>query len=131
MLDEQQKSLKFLIVEDDDASRELIVKFLSQMGFSKFVTAKNGSEALNKLYLNRVDLIVSDWLMPDMDGLEFYKKAKKEELLDGTPFLIASAVNEKLKVAQALRAGVSDYMLKPVDYKLFAGKVLKLLNLKP
>ena len=129
MIDDRKKSVKILVVEDDEASSTIIVRFLNQMGFTKMVLAENGSEALNKLYLNKVNLIISDWRMPDMDGLEFFKKAKREGLLDGIPFLMVSAENEKSRVAEAFQSGVSDYVLKPVDYKILVGKVEKLLNL--
>jgi two-component system, chemotaxis family, chemotaxis protein CheY len=130
MEEDKQKSVRILIVEDDEASSIIIARFLDQMGFSRMVMAENGNDALNKLYLNKVDLVISDWRMPDMDGLEFYRAAKKEGLLDEVPFLMVSAENEKTKVAEALRAGVSDYILKPVDFKILAGKVEKLLSLK-
>jgi CheY-like chemotaxis protein len=130
MEEDKKKSIKILVVEDDEASSTIVVRFLNQMGFSRIVSAVNGNEALNKLYLNQVDLIVSDWRMPDMDGLEFYKKAKQENLLEDIPFLMVSAENEKSKVAEALRAGVRDYILKPVDFKILEGKVEKLLNLE-
>ncbi|MBT3923044.1 MAG: response regulator [Nitrospina sp.] len=126
---DKRKSVKVLVVEDDEASSTIIMRFLDQMGFSKMVLAENGSEALNKLYLNQVDLIISDWRMPDMDGLAFYKKAKEENLLDGVPFLMVSAENERSRVADALRAGVNDYILKPVDYAILTEKIEKLLNL--
>ena len=126
---DKRKSVKVLVVEDDEASSTIVLRFLDQMGFSRMVLAENGSEALNKLYLNKVDLIISDWRMPDMDGLEFYKKAKEEQLLEGVPFLMVSAENERAKVAVALKAGVKDYILKPVDYKILTDKVDKLLNL--
>ena len=61
---------------------------------------------------------ISDWRMPDMDGLEFYKRAKKEDLLNGVPFLMVSAENERGRIAEALKAGVSDYIFKPVDLKI-------------
>ena len=53
-----------------------------------------------------------------MDGLEFYKRAKKEDLLNGVPFLMVSAENERGRIAEALKAGVKDYILKPVDLKI-------------
>ena len=126
---DKRKSVKVLVVEDDEASSTIIMRFLDQMGFSKMVLAENGSEALNKLYLNQVDLIISDWRMPDMDGLAFYKKAKEENLLDGVPFLMVSAENERGKVLEALQAGVSDYIVKPVNSEILKSKIDKLLKL--
>ena len=73
---------------------------------------------------------ISDWRMPDMDGLEFYKRAKKEDLLNGVPLLMVSAENERGRIAEALKAGVKDYILKPVDLKILSAKIEKLLSLQ-
>ena len=92
------------------------------------VLAENGRAALNELNLNQIDLVISDWRMPDMDGLELYWSAKNEGLLDNPPFLMVSAENEKGKVIEALRAGVNDYIVKPVDSKTLKDKIEKLLS---
>ena len=98
------------------------------MGFSNVVLAENGKAALDKLNLNPVDLIISDWRMPGMDGLEFYWTARNEGLLDKAPFLMVSAESEKSRIVEAVKAGVSDYILKPVSFKTLQAKVEKLLN---
>jgi len=126
--EEQQRPDKILVVEDDEASSTIIVRLLTQMGFSKIIQAENGNIALNKLYLNEVSMVISDWRMPDMDGLEFYKKAKQEELINDIPFLMVSAENQRERITEALKAGVNDYILKPVDLKVLRGKIEKLLD---
>ena len=98
------------------------------MGFSNLILAENGKVALDKLKLNQADLIISDWRMLDMDGLEFYWTAKNEGLLGKAPFLMVSAENERGKVIEALRAGVNDYIVKPVSFKTLQDKIEKLLN---
>ena len=67
-----------------------------------------------------------------MDGLAFYKRAKKEDLLNGVPFLMVSAENERERerIAEALKAGVNDYILKPVDLKTLSVKIEKILSLQ-
>ena len=60
MADDKQKSIKILVVEDDEASRTIIARFLDQMGFSNMILAENGKVALDKLKLNQADLIISD-----------------------------------------------------------------------
>jgi len=127
---DEQKADIVLVVEDDEASSAIIDRLLNQMGFSKVLLAENGNVALNKLYLNQVSIVISDWRMPDMDGLEFYKRAKKEELLGDVPFLMVTAENQKDRITQALKAGVNDYILKPVDLQILREKIEKLLNLK-
>ena len=128
MADDKQKSIKILVVEDDEASRTITARFLDQMGFSNMILAENGKVALDKLKLNQADLIISDWRMLDMDGLEFYWTAKNEGLLGKAPFLMVSAENERGKVIEALRAGVNDYIVKPVSFKTLQDKIEKLLN---
>ena len=128
MADDKQKSIKILVVEDDEASRIIIARFLDQMGFSNVILAENGKVALDKLNLNQVGLIISDWRMLDMDGLEFYWTAKNEGLLGKAPFLMVSAENERGKVIEALRVGVNDYIVKPVSFKTLQDKIEKLLN---
>ncbi len=130
MTDDKSKSCKILIVEDDEASRVIIARFLNQMGFSNLVLAKNGRDAIHELNSRKVDMVISDWRMPDMDGLEFYWTAKNEGLIDETPFLMASAENDRAKVLEALRAGVNDYIVKPVHFKTLQDKIEKLLNSK-
>ena len=128
MADGKQKFVKILVVEDDEASRAIIARFLDQLGFSNVVLAENGRAALNELNLNQIDLVISDWRMPDMDGLELYWTAKNDGFLVSTPFLMVSAENERGKVIEALRAGVNDYIVKPVDSKTLKDKIEKLLS---
>jgi len=128
MTDDKQRAIKTLVVEDDEASRTIIARFLGQMGFSNLVLAENGKAALDKLKLGEFGLIISDWRMPDMDGLEFYWTAKNEGLLGKALFLMVSAENEKAKVIEALRAGVTDYIVKPVSFQTLQDKIKKLFN---
>jgi hypothetical protein len=72
--------------------------YWNQKGFSKISHPKNGSITLIKLYFNQVGIIISDWIMPDIDDLEFHKSSK-EDLIDGVPFLIVSAESERGRVA--------------------------------
>ena len=72
--------------------------YWNQKGFSKISQPKNGSIALSKRYFNQVGIIISDWIMPDLDGLEIHKSSK-EDLIDGVPFLIVSAKRERGRVA--------------------------------
>ncbi|MBC8287154.1 MAG: response regulator [Nitrospinae bacterium] len=128
MAEDGQKSDKILVVEDDEASSTILVRFLNLMGYSNISLAENGKEAINELNIGQVDLIISDWHMPDMDGLEFYWTAKNEGLIGDAPFLMVSAENDRARIIEALKAGVNDYILKPVDSKILKEKIEKLLG---
>jgi putative nucleotidyltransferase with HDIG domain len=121
---------KFLVVEDDTPSMQLVVQTLKTMGITSILTATNGEEALNTLRSNKVDLIISDWNMPKMGGLELFKAGKKGKLLSNTPFLIVSAVNQKEKVVESLNAGIDAYILKPFSIPIFTDKIKQLLEQK-
>ena len=74
-------------VEDEKVSRKMVIELLRKMEITKIVASTNGEIALQKLKMQKTDFIVSDWHMPVMDGLEFYKAIKKEEDLQNIPSL--------------------------------------------
>lgn len=119
---EQTKKYSVMVIEDDPASRVLICELLEAMGIDEVVEAGDGKDALLKLYWNEVDLVISDWRMPEMNGLEFYKQAKEEGLIENTPFLMVSAENEKVKVIEAGKEGIRDYIVKPIDLVIMQKK---------
>ena len=124
-----EKKYSVMVIEDDPASRVLICELLEAMGIDEVVEAGDGKDALLKLYWNEVDLVISDWRMPEMNGLEFYKKAKEEELIENTAFLMVSAENEKVKVVEAGKEGIRDYVVKPIDLMIMQKKIKSLLKM--
>lgn len=117
------------VVEDERVSRTMTIELLKKMGINKIVASTNGETALQKLKLQKADLIISDWHMPVMDGLEFYKAIKKEEDLQNTPFLMVTVEDSKEKVIEALKLGIRDYIVKPLSKKSFEEKVKALLKI--
>ncbi|PIP71635.1 MAG: response regulator [Nitrospinae bacterium CG22_combo_CG10-13_8_21_14_all_47_10] len=117
------------VVEDERVSRTMIVEMLKKMGINRIVASTNGQIALEKLKVQKVDLIISDWHMPVMDGLEFFKAVKKDEAFENTPFLMVTVEDSKEKVVEALKVGVRDYIVKPVSKDSFESKVKTLLKL--
>ena len=123
MTDRKRETLKFLVVEDDEASRTIIARFLNHLGYSNLVLAKNGKAALNQLKLSPVDLIISDWHMPNMDGLDFYKALSKNRKWSEIPFLLITAEKERDKVIEAVKAGIKEYLVKPVVPEKLGSKI--------
>ncbi len=117
------------VVEDEKVSRKMTIELLKKMGITKIVASTNGEIALQKLKIQKADLIISDWHMPIMDGLEFYKAVKKEEDLQNTPFLMVTVEDSKERVIEALKLGIRDYIVKPLSSKSFEGKVKSLLKI--
>jgi two-component system, chemotaxis family, chemotaxis protein CheY len=116
------------VVEDEKVSRKMTIELLKKMGITKIIASTNGETALQKIKLQKVDLIISDWHMPIMDGLEFYKAVKKEADLQDTPFLMVTVEDSKERVVEALKLGIRDYIVKPLSSKSFEGKVKSLLK---
>ena len=117
------------VVEDEKFSRKIIIELLKKMGIAKIISSTNGEIALQKLKLQKADLIISDWHMPIMDRLEFYKAVKKEVDLQDIPFLMVTVGDSKERVVEALKFGIRDYIVKPLSSKSFEGKVKPLLKI--
>jgi len=105
--------MKILVVDDFPTMRRIIRNLLKQLGYSNVVEADDGSTALAKLQQERFDLIISDWNMPTMNGLELLKNVRENEELRHIPFLMVTADAERDHVMQAVEAGVSSYIVKP------------------
>ena len=116
------------VVEDEKVSRTMTLEMLKKMGLNKIVASTNGQIALDKLKAQEADLIISDWHMPVMDGLEFYKVVKKETLKD-IPFLMVTVEDSKEKVIEAMKLGIRDYIVKPLQKSSFEAKVKTLLKI--
>ncbi|MBC85949.1 MAG: hypothetical protein CL677_02130 [Bdellovibrionaceae bacterium] len=121
--------LHFLVVDDSPSIRDLIVRSINRMGFTKVDVAKDVNQAWSKIEKKMVDgnlydFIVSDLNMPGPNGLEFLKRSRSTELVKELPFLLITTESEKALVVQAVMAGVSEYVVKPFDYETFSKKII-------
>ena len=120
--------IKILLVDDMSSMKNLIREVLKQMGFVKIATAANGKEGLDKAKRIEFDLIISDWDMPVMTGIEFLKAVRNEKAIANTPFLMLTANANKEKVVVALQAKVTDYIAKPFQPIALVEKVKKIIG---
>jgi two-component system, OmpR family, response regulator len=104
--------LKILLVEDDIELNRTVCSFLNQNGYEA-IGCLNANEAYNTMYGNLFDLIISDIMMPDIDGFEFTKTVR--DLNAEIPILFMTARNDLSAKQKGFRAGIDDYMVKPVD----------------
>ncbi len=107
--------IRILVVEDLLTTRLFFKRTLKKLGFNNVVVTENGHSALNELKAGEFDLIISDWHMPKMDGLAFFKALKKSSILKKIPFVLITVEKEKNRVMEAMKAGVDQYLVKPVD----------------
>ncbi|HHN64583.1 MAG TPA: chemotaxis protein CheY [Nitrospirae bacterium] len=105
--------MRILVVDDFSTMRKIVKNVLKQLGYSNIEEAENGAEALKKLRAKKFDFVVSDWNMPNMDGLEMLKTIRSDSELKDLPVLMVTAEAEKDKVIAAIKAGVNNYIVKP------------------
>jgi len=121
-------SIKVLVVDDFATMRRIVKGVLKQLGFDSIVEAEDGSGALETLKKEKVGLIVSDWNMPKMTGLELLKAVRGDDNLKGIPFIMVTAEGQKDNVVEAVKAGVSNYIVKPFTPETFNEKLQKVFG---
>ena len=121
-------NMKVLVVDDFATMRRIVKNILNQIGFKNIIEADDGSTALEVLKKDKVDLIMSDWNMPKVTGLELLKAVRSDESMQDIPFLMVTAEGQKDSVIQTVQAGVSDYIIKPFTADTVKEKLEKMFE---
>ena len=121
------KNMKILLVDDFATMRKVIKNLLKQTGYNNISEAEDGLEALKTLKSEKVDFIISDWNMPNMTGLELLKAVRAESAIKGLPFLMVTAEGLQENVVAAVKAGVSNYIVKPFTAEVLNEKIEKII----
>jgi two-component system chemotaxis response regulator CheY len=119
---------RILIADDMPTIRELLKSQLKAMGFKSIVEAADGEVALNILITSvskgaPIELVISDWNMPKLSGLDFLKQVRASNDWKTLPFLLLTSESERDQVTEAILAGVSQYIVKPFAPKIFEEKL--------
>ncbi|MDK2954696.1 MAG: hypothetical protein PWQ57_192 [Desulfovibrionales bacterium] len=109
------EDMRVLVADDASSVRRIIASMLSRYGVQHVLEASNGAEALEILERRPVDIIIADRSMPNMDGQELLEQVRAHPLFGETPFLMVTQEADKSYVLDAIRAGVTDYLLKPIS----------------
>jgi two-component system chemotaxis response regulator CheY len=118
--------LKILVVDDSSTMRRIIINTLSRIGYTNVVEAEHGKAGLEKLAQGGVEMIITDWNMPEMDGLEFVGAVRGS---DGSiPILMVTTNAAKEDIVSALQAGVNNYVVKPFTPETLKEKIESLLG---
>lgn len=112
--------LSFIVVDDHMLMRKMVTQYLRDIGYSKIDTAINGKDAMDKIGANLLvgkpyDVAFIDMKMPIMDGMELLNICRENRSLDKMAFIMLTAECEKQKVIEAINAGVTSYIVKPVS----------------
>jgi two-component system chemotaxis response regulator CheY len=120
--------MKVLAVDDSATMRRIIKNQLKQSGIEDIDEAENGREALTLLGRGTYDLLITDWNMPEMCGLDLVKEVRKTEAIKKLPILMITTVSAKEDIVTALKAGVNNYVVKPFDAATLQAKVSQLVG---
>ncbi len=117
--------MKILIVDDSSTMRRIIGNVVMQLGFKKedFDEAEDGLKAWKLLCENQYDIILTDWNMPNMNGLDLVKKTRSEGNHQQTPIIMITTEGGKGEVITALKAGVNNYIVKPFNADILKEKL--------
>lgn len=118
--------MKVLVVDDFSTTRRIIASLLKQLGASDVYEARNGMEALELLGQGGIDLVVTDWHMPEMDGLELVENMRTHPETARIPVLMVTAESKKEQMTRAAYAGVNGYLVKPFSADALQGKIMKI-----
>lgn len=128
--DTDMEKLHVLIVDDVDSIRDLVKGTLSSSGFQNISSAKNGYDALQLLKTEKIDLVICDWDMPNMTGMELLENIRSDQQIKDIPFIMLTGFGNSVEVKQAITAGVDDYIIKPIQPQKLLINVIKLIKRK-
>lgn len=122
------KNMSFLVVDDFPTMRRVVRDLLKELGFVNVDEAADGQGALSKLRSGNFEFVVSDWNMPNLDGLEMLKEIRQDEALKGLPVLMVTAEAKKENIIAAARAGANGYVVKPFTAATLEEKLNKIFD---
>ncbi len=122
------KNMKILVVDDFATMRKVIRNILKQVQYENIVEAEDGLAALNVLKSQKIDFVISDWNMPNMTGYDLLKAVRADAEIGKTPFLMVTAESLQENVVAAVKAGVSNYIVKPFTAETLNEKITKIME---
>ena len=120
-------SLTVLVADDSSTMRKIIIRSLQAAGVPDSVEAKDGEEAVDRFKEGGIDLVLTDWNMPNKSGLEVVQEIRAMD--KQVPIVMITTETEKRRVVEAIQAGVSDYLVKPFDSDTLREKLSKLAEI--
>lgn len=120
--------LKILAVDDSPTMRRIIINTLKRAGYSDVIEANDGKDALAKLKVETINFVITDWNMPEMDGLTFVNTLRGMPEYKELPILMVTTRSVKDDIMEALKAGVNNYIVKPFTPDTLKEKIQEVLG---
>ncbi len=122
------QSMKILVVDDFQVMRKVVITCLAQLGYKNIVEATDGVEAFDAMNAQVFDFVITDWEMPNMSGIELLREIRKSEDFKKIPVMMVTAEGLQENVIEAIRAGVNNYIVKPIDVDALREKMMKIFE---
>ena len=123
-----QKNIKILVVDDFPTMRRIVRNLLKDLGFENVEEAEDGAMGLDKLRNGNFDFVVSDWNMPNLDGLSMLQQIRQDPALSKLPVLMVTAEAKKENIIAAAQAGANGYVVKPFTAAVLEEKLNKIFE---
>lgn len=124
--------MRLLVVDDSSTMRRIIRNTLERLGHTDVVEAEHGMEAWEKLSVDEsIKVVITDWNMPEMNGLDLVKKIRAEKKYEDMPIIMVTTEGGKAEVITALKAGVNNYIVKPFTPQVLKEKLEDVLGIAP
>jgi two-component system chemotaxis response regulator CheY len=124
------QNLKILAVDDSPTMRRIIINTLKRAGFNDIAEATDGKDALAKMQVEDFNFIITDWNMPEMDGLTFVTNLRSNKEYESLPVLMVTTRSVKDDIVEAMKAGVNSYIVKPFTPETLKEKIMQVLQAK-
>lgn len=121
--------MKFLVVDDSPTMRRIVINALKTFGYNDFLEASDGIEAMEHLRSDNVDFVITDWNMPNMNGLELTQNIRSDAKFGNIPILMVTTRGLKQDIVEALKARVNNYVVKPFTPQILKEKINAILNI--
>lgn len=122
--------MKILVVDDSSTMRRIIKNSLTNLGYADIAEAEDGALAWEVMIEEEINVLVTDWNMPNMNGLELVKKVRADERYAEIPIIMITTEGGKLEVITALKAGVNNYIVKPFTPQVLKEKLEAVLGIE-
>lgn len=124
----ERSALKFLVVDDFSTMRRIVRNLLKELGFTNVEEAEDGAVALQKIKAGSFDFVVTDWNMPNMDGLTLLQSLRADPAYKNLPVMMITAEAKKENIIAAAQAGASGYIVKPFTAATLSEKMEKIFE---
>jgi len=125
---ESKPDIKILVVDDFSTMRRIVINLLKQIGYTNIDEAEDGLAAWSKLQSGYYDFVITDWNMPNMDGLTLLERVRSDRDISHTPVLMVTAEAKKENILMAAKAGANGYVVKPFSAQILDEKISKIFE---